>query len=168
MTFNHGVTKRCRLSLLTNSALVIRVQLRGGGGVEGPQPMSTAVHITWNEAQINLGDLPPYLTYVFNLWKAVCSLGLVLLLLLASGPRLLQALGRSSRLIQRGYRIGYIFIQHWLKWLVQELFFLHCIAGDDTCNVFCAEIQLWLSSNKLTERDWVTRWMTCMDSYWPK
>ncbi len=45
---------------------------------------------------------------------------------------------------------------------------LHFVAGDDPCNVFCAEIQLWLSSNKLTERDWVTRWMACMDSYWPK
>jgi hypothetical protein len=30
-----GVTKRCRLSWLTNSAL----------GVAGPQPMSTAVHM---------------------------------------------------------------------------------------------------------------------------
>jgi hypothetical protein len=32
-----GVTKRCRRSLLTNSALVIRVQLRGegGGGLRG-------------------------------------------------------------------------------------------------------------------------------------
>ncbi len=29
-----GVTKRCRLSLLTNSALVIRVQMRGEGGGE--------------------------------------------------------------------------------------------------------------------------------------
>jgi hypothetical protein len=43
---NPGDTKRCRLSLLTNSALVIRVQLRGGGEVTGSQPMSTAVHIT--------------------------------------------------------------------------------------------------------------------------
>jgi hypothetical protein len=39
------VTKRCRLSLLTNSALVIRVQMRGEGGVAGSQPMSTAVQI---------------------------------------------------------------------------------------------------------------------------
>ncbi len=31
-TIDQGVTKRCRLSLLTNSALVIRVQLRGKGG----------------------------------------------------------------------------------------------------------------------------------------
>ncbi len=30
----HGVTKRCRLSLLTRSALVIPVQMRGGGGGE--------------------------------------------------------------------------------------------------------------------------------------
>ncbi len=37
----------------------------GGGGVAGSQPMSTAVHITWYGAQINLGDLPPCLTYGF-------------------------------------------------------------------------------------------------------
>jgi hypothetical protein len=30
-----GVTKTCRLSLLTNSALVIRVQMRGDGGGGG-------------------------------------------------------------------------------------------------------------------------------------
>ncbi len=59
------VTKRCRLSLLTNSALVIRVQMRGeGGGLAGSQPMSTAVHITWHGAQINFGKLPLYLTCV--------------------------------------------------------------------------------------------------------
>jgi hypothetical protein len=40
-----GVTKRCRLSLLTNSALVLRVQMRGGG-VAGSQRISTAVHFT--------------------------------------------------------------------------------------------------------------------------
>jgi hypothetical protein len=32
------------------------------GGVAGSQPMSTAVHITWPGAQINFGDLPPYLS----------------------------------------------------------------------------------------------------------
>ncbi len=38
--------------------------MRGGGkGVAGSQPMSTAVHITWPGAQINIGDLPLYLTY---------------------------------------------------------------------------------------------------------
>ncbi len=38
----------------------------GGGGwrVAGSQPMSTAVHITWHGAQINFGDLTPYLTYM--------------------------------------------------------------------------------------------------------
>jgi hypothetical protein len=42
-----GVTKRCRLSWLTNSALVVRVQMHGeGGGVAGSQPMTKAVHIT--------------------------------------------------------------------------------------------------------------------------
>jgi hypothetical protein len=43
---DQGVTKRCRLSLLTNSAHVIRVPMWGDGGVAGSQPMSTAVHIT--------------------------------------------------------------------------------------------------------------------------
>ncbi len=58
-----GVKKRCRLSLLTNSALVIQVQSGGRGWVAWSQPMSTAVHITWHGAQINFGDLFPYLTY---------------------------------------------------------------------------------------------------------
>ncbi len=44
--FIQEVTKRCRLSLLTNSALVIRVQMRGRGGVAGSQPTITALHIT--------------------------------------------------------------------------------------------------------------------------
>jgi hypothetical protein len=43
---DHGVTRRCRLSLLTNSALVYRVQMRGGGVIAGSQPMSAAVYIT--------------------------------------------------------------------------------------------------------------------------
>ncbi len=59
-----GVTKRCRPSLLTNSAPHIRVQMRGEGEVAGSQPMSIAVHITAGHgAQINFGDLPQYLTY---------------------------------------------------------------------------------------------------------
>jgi hypothetical protein len=45
-----GITKRCRLSLRTNSAPRIRVQMQGDGGgeggVAGSQPVSTAVHIT--------------------------------------------------------------------------------------------------------------------------
>jgi hypothetical protein len=35
----------------------------GGGGVAGSQPMRTAVHITWHGAQINCGDLTPYLIH---------------------------------------------------------------------------------------------------------
>ncbi len=35
----------------------------GGGGIFEVQPMRTAVHITWLGAQINFGDLTPYLTY---------------------------------------------------------------------------------------------------------
>jgi len=41
-----GGTKRCRLSLLTNSVLVYESQCGGRRGVTGSQPMSTAVHIT--------------------------------------------------------------------------------------------------------------------------
>ncbi len=41
-----GVTKRCRLSWLTNSTLVHEPKCGGkGGGVAGFQPMSTAVHM---------------------------------------------------------------------------------------------------------------------------
>ncbi len=46
-----GVTKRCRLSWLTNSALVYDEPKGGGKGYAGSQPMSADVHI---EAQINL------------------------------------------------------------------------------------------------------------------
>jgi hypothetical protein len=41
-----GISKRCRLSLLTISALVYESQCEGMGEVAGSQPMSTAVHIT--------------------------------------------------------------------------------------------------------------------------
>ncbi len=44
-----GVTKRCRLSWLTNSALVNELKCRGRGGVAGSQPMSTAVHRSPNK-----------------------------------------------------------------------------------------------------------------------
>jgi hypothetical protein len=58
--------KRCRLSWLTNSALVYEPICGGGGGVggkfAGSQPMSTAVHKA-HRAQINFGDLTPHLTY---------------------------------------------------------------------------------------------------------
>jgi hypothetical protein len=52
-----GVSKRCRLSWLTNSDLVYMPKCGVRGEVAGSQPMSTG-------AQINFGDLPPYLTYV--------------------------------------------------------------------------------------------------------
>ncbi len=63
-TPSHGVTRRCRLSWLANSAPRIWAQVGGGGGglVAGSQPMRTTVQITWHGAQINFGDLTPYLT----------------------------------------------------------------------------------------------------------
>ncbi len=62
-TCHQGITKKCRLSLLTNSALVYKSKCGGDWGVAGSQSMSTAVHITWHVAQINFGDLPSYFTY---------------------------------------------------------------------------------------------------------
>jgi hypothetical protein len=40
---DQGLTKRCRLSWLTNSALVYEPKC--GGGIAGSQSMSTAVHM---------------------------------------------------------------------------------------------------------------------------
>ncbi len=53
------VTKRCRLSLLTNSALVY--ESKCGGGKGGGDCGVSANEYTG--AQINFGDLPLYLTY---------------------------------------------------------------------------------------------------------
>jgi hypothetical protein len=59
--FQQGVTKRYRLSWLTNSALVYEPKCRGGGGCE----VSANEYSCGHGAQINLGDLNPYLTYAF-------------------------------------------------------------------------------------------------------
>jgi hypothetical protein len=42
---NPEVTKRCRLFLLTNSALVYELKCGGRGGVAESRPMRTAVHM---------------------------------------------------------------------------------------------------------------------------
>ncbi len=56
-------TNKCRLSWLTNSALVYESKCGGeGGGVARSQPMSTVQLYTG--AQINFEDLTSYLTYV--------------------------------------------------------------------------------------------------------
>jgi hypothetical protein len=59
-----GVTKRCRLSLLTNSALVIRVQMRGEGGSCGvsANENSWSHHVTWSPNKLWRS------TSIFNLW----------------------------------------------------------------------------------------------------
>jgi hypothetical protein len=46
-----------------NSPVFPSILIINSLGCEGSQPKSTAVHITWHGAQINFGDLPPYLTY---------------------------------------------------------------------------------------------------------
>ncbi len=56
-----GVTKRCRLSWLTNSALVYESKCGGRGG--GGCGVSANEYSCAHEAQINFGYLTPYLTY---------------------------------------------------------------------------------------------------------
>ncbi len=53
-----GVTKRCRLSWMTNSALVYEPKWGGGGCGFSANEYSYALG-----AQTNFGDLTPYLTY---------------------------------------------------------------------------------------------------------
>ncbi len=59
-----GVTKSCRLSLLTNSALVNAVQMRGEGGTCGvsANDYSCAHHVTWSPNKLWRSNS------IFNLW----------------------------------------------------------------------------------------------------
>ncbi len=59
-----GVSKRCRLSWLTNSALVYEPKC--GGWICG---VSANEYSCAHGAQINFGDLTPYLTYDFILYS---------------------------------------------------------------------------------------------------
>jgi hypothetical protein len=58
-----GVTKKGRLSWLTNSALVYEPKCGGGGGcgVSGVRPMGTAVHRSPNKLWRS--------NFIFNLWE---------------------------------------------------------------------------------------------------
>jgi hypothetical protein len=56
---HQGDTKRCRLSWLTTSALVYEPKCGGGRGCGTSANEYSCVH----GAQINFGDLTPYLTY---------------------------------------------------------------------------------------------------------
>ncbi len=55
---SQGVTKRCRLCWLTNSAIVYEPKCGGGG------KLSASEYSCAHGAQINCRDLTPYLTYV--------------------------------------------------------------------------------------------------------
>jgi hypothetical protein len=70
---NQGVTKRCRLSWLTNSALVHEPKCGGGGCC-----VSANEYICSHGAQINFGDLTPYLTYDANLSSFNCNIVILL------------------------------------------------------------------------------------------
>ncbi len=58
LTVVQGVKKKCRLSWLTNSALVYEPKCRGGGCGVSDNNYSCA-----HGVQINFGDLAPFLTY---------------------------------------------------------------------------------------------------------
>jgi hypothetical protein len=61
----HRVTKRCRLSLLTNSALVYEFKSEGMGsgcGVSANE-YSCAHHVTWSPNKLWRS------TFIFNLWE---------------------------------------------------------------------------------------------------
>ncbi len=60
-TRNQGVTRRCRLSCLTNSALVYEPKCGGRGWAAGSQPMSAALHRRPNKLWIS--------NFIFNLYK---------------------------------------------------------------------------------------------------
>jgi hypothetical protein len=64
-----GVIKRCRLPLLTNSTLLIRVQMRGEGGSCGvpANEYSCAHHVTWSPNKLWRS------TSIFNLWVPVSA-----------------------------------------------------------------------------------------------
>ncbi len=66
LPYNQGVTKRCRLSLLTNSALVIRVQMREEGGKlhVSANEYSFAHHVT--RSPNKLWRSTSILTYAYN------------------------------------------------------------------------------------------------------
>ncbi len=56
-----GVTKRCRLSWITNSAFVYDLKWGGGGGCGG---LSQWVQIcTWSPNKLGISTVTPYLTY---------------------------------------------------------------------------------------------------------
>jgi hypothetical protein len=60
--YNQGVTKRCRLSLLTNSALVDESQCGGGGGCGvSANEYSCAHHVTWSPNKLRRSTIPQYL-----------------------------------------------------------------------------------------------------------
>ncbi len=61
-----GVTKRCRLPLLTNSALVIQVQMRGRRGVGG---LSQRVQLCPSRDIKPKQTLDTNCTFIFNLWS---------------------------------------------------------------------------------------------------
>jgi len=60
-------TKRCRLSWLTNSALVYEPKYGGRGGISGSQPKSTAVHRSPNKLWRS--------NSIFNPWRVTVQLG---------------------------------------------------------------------------------------------
>jgi hypothetical protein len=87
-----GVTKRCHLSWLTNSALIYCMSPNAG---EGGCEVSANEHSCAHGAQINFGDPSPYLTY--GVWERVFLLRYFILSLFNSrSGRAGSCLGTSN------------------------------------------------------------------------
>jgi hypothetical protein len=66
MNVQQGVTKRCRLSLLTNSAIVFYSNAGGGGELRGlsANEYGCAHHVTWSPNKLWRSSFILYLTSV--------------------------------------------------------------------------------------------------------
>ncbi len=107
----HGVTKRCRLSWLTNIALVYEPNAGVGDCVVSAKEYSCA-----RGAQINFGDLTPYLTYARN--HNVFFYFRVPVLL--DGLLFPAVLARLAAQLQANY---FIFLPAFLRiWVIEMLF----------------------------------------------
>ncbi len=125
---HQGVTKRCRLSWLTHSALVVWAQMRGEDGSCGVQ--------LYTGAQTNFGDLISYLTYVqhnlpargvMTVWISLCmedeSVFFLITFIKKSKRRHIS--WRCCFFPSFKYVAAFACLSHWLKWMGNSGFLPH-------------------------------------------
>ncbi len=114
--FCAGVTKRCRLSWLTNSALVYEPKC---GGSEGElRGLSRWVQL-YTGAQINFGDLTPYLTYG-SVHGSSCK-GL---------PKVLSSTNRLTLTMRGSLHLNYWSFPYFKSWRMRTVSRLPGISAD--------------------------------------